>query len=418
MYTDIRRLPVEMRDWLTRWEADHGIPVRVLNGAWRAGAEFANNNWTDRQVRDSEFTRQQASAQGLTIISAATTLSDAWLDYGPIIPTPPGLVEGAYTFADLYAGGYEDDYADPNYPDRTYDMGQHTPIVWHDANGHNRRFGEIGDRIVYFWWALETSTPQRWDYDALFASLEDAIDSEAAARRMEALLAASFTNFMEFMSEGRINSQINALRENIAAQERNISSWQTQLAAAISQASGQSAQIEAMMAAAARTEEEWRQQYELVINNPAVESLLFRNNSLRIVTHPLTLQGREQYEGQTRWLGRFQIDVHLTNYSIRIHNLDNPQSGRDHPHVPGGAPCFGGNASEFTQLIGNGQFGIFVELIIQWLENYNPRDDWGRYASLWFNQPDADPRFQPGGDTENVETVAATTQETTVGTPA
>ena len=411
MFTDVRHFQPGYVHWLEEWERDHGIPVRVLNGGWR-GAPVANNNWTDRQVRGSGFTRQQASAQGLTIVLMGSSIPNAYINYGGTLPSPPAVIENSLSFSDVFYLGYADGYVNPDYPRVEPDLSEIEPISWMDTSGHPRIYGEITDRVVYFHWNLATMDPGNIDLDVLFAQLEDAIDSEATERRLQEMLARSFDNFMEFMNEGRINAQVEQLRTNITVWERDIVTYQEHLAQTIANAQGASSQMAALLAMREQSEDDWRAQYQMIADNPAVERILFRGTGLQIVTHPITLRGRDQYVGQTRWLGRFQIDVNLRNFSVRMRNLDNPQGGRDHPHVPNGGPCFGGNASEFTNLIGNGQFGIFTELIIQWLENYNPRDDWGQYARLWFEQPDADPRLQEQ-DQEAAEPTTGDAEQTT-----
>lgn len=408
MYTAIRSFPAGLRAYLEQWEQDHNIPVRVIDGGWAVGMEQPNNNWTDRQVRESGFTRQQASAQGLTIVSNASHVNNAWIDYGRNIPIPPATDRArpdGHTFSDIITA-YPPGTDDPT-GRGPYDFGDYEPIVWNDpTNEQPRVYGEVGERVVFYYWHLSRCLDGYWDHNVLFAQLEDAIDSEAAERRMAELRERSFDHFMEFMSEGRINRQVDALRTQLQSHEANISQWQNSLAQAISQATGIGAQLQSLVASTGRSQEEWREQYNLIVNNQAVTDVIFRNNTLTVTTDHIRLQGQPRgsygrnYEGQSRWLGRFQITVNLTDFSTRIQNLDNPQQGRAHPHVNGTSPCFGGNASEFTNLLGNGQFGIYFELIIAWLENYNPNDDWGRYADYWFNLPDADPRFQEDAQTE------------------
>jgi hypothetical protein len=101
------------------------------------------------------------------------------------------------------------------------------------------------------------------------------------------------------------------------------------------------------------------------------------------MTHPET--------GETRWLGRFRAEINVSSNEVRLHNLDNPRNGRDHPHVSGGVPCFGGHHDAFSQLIAEGRWYVFLELAFQYLESFNAEDDWGQYAAYWFDVPDRTP---------------------------
>lgn len=108
------------------------------------------------------------------------------------------------------------------------------------------------------------------------------------------------------------------------------------------------------------------------------------------MTHPTT--------DETRWLGRFLIKIAFSGSNITIKNLDNPRNGLDHPHVAEGAPCFGGHERDFSELVAQGRWLVFFEMLLQYLETFNPRDDWGRRASYWFEVPDRDPSSPPPED--------------------
>ena len=98
---------------------------------------------------------------------------------------------------------------------------------------------------------------------------------------------------------------------------------------------------------------------------------------------------------ETRWLGRFRIVLNLNNGQIRLHNLDTRRGGRDHPHVVNGSPCFGSDHGIFSELMSMGSLNVLYEMLLQYLEKLNLRDEYGAYGSYWFEQDDVRPEGAP-----------------------
>lgn len=132
--------------------------------------------------------------------------------------------------------------------------------------------------------------------------------------------------------------------------------------------------------------EEWKQ----LVDHPRLANASLRENTLTLTTTDdlrLHCEGRED----TRWLGAFEVKIKLDQFDIRLANLNTRRGGRDHPHVVGGAPCFGGDHRAFIQLHSNGDLFVLFEMLLQYLETLNLRDEYGRYGSYWFDRDDERP---------------------------
>lgn len=93
----------------------------------------------------------------------------------------------------------------------------------------------------------------------------------------------------------------------------------------------------------------------------------------------------------TRWLGAFRIHVNFGTGHISLHNQNTRRGGRDHPHVVNGNPCFGGDYATFSNLLAGGDLFMLYEMLLQYLEKLNLKDEYGAFGSYWFDIPDERP---------------------------
>lgn len=140
---------------------------------------------------------------------------------------------------------------------------------------------------------------------------------------------------------------------------------------------------------AAHLAEEWDE----LRTHPRLASASMEGNQLTLVTaDDIRLHCEDRPD--TRWLGAFQIILNLSNGAITLNNLNTRRGGRDHPHVVNGNPCFGGDHQVFAQLLAEGHLSVLFEMLLQYLEKLNLRDEYGRYGAYWFEAEDERPPEQ------------------------
>lgn len=137
------------------------------------------------------------------------------------------------------------------------------------------------------------------------------------------------------------------------------------------------------------------EQYNLTLDHARVESVSFRGGVFTVLTTP-DLRMTRPSTGDVRWLGQFRMELSVDGTrGIKLHNLNTRRAGWNHPHVEGnGNPCFGGTSETIYELLAAGELFATVDLLIQYLETLNERDDWGRHGAFWFDVPDEDLALQ------------------------
>ena len=141
--------------------------------------------------------------------------------------------------------------------------------------------------------------------------------------------------------------------------------------------------------------EEW----ELLREHPRLAEAVVVDSKLTLVTTDDIRLHRED-SCETRWLGAFRIELDLNDGEIRLHNLHTRRGGRDHPHVVNGNPCFGGDHGVFSELMAAGSLHLLYEMLLQYLEKLNLRDEYGAYGAYWFEQEDVRPEGAPMPEVE------------------
>lgn len=83
-------------------------------------------------------------------------------------------------------------------------------------------------------------------------------------------------------------------------------------------------------------------------------------------------------------LGRMEITADLLNFSLKFKNKTHKFRGNyDHPHILKGNICYGNFGIGLPELIQQGRVGVFVDMVIAFLETCNPKDEWGAMAIYW-----------------------------------
>lgn len=129
--------------------------------------------------------------------------------------------------------------------------------------------------------------------------------------------------------------------------------------------------------------------YREIADHPRVREVRYATDTLFIRTDDIIM--RRDDTDEERYLGPFLISFNLEfSGTVTMHNEGGTRrGGRDHPHVPGGEPCFGQLSNAMMRAIGQRDFLVALELSIQYLETLNVADEWGRYGAYWFDMPDA-----------------------------
>ncbi len=112
---------------------------------------------------------------------------------------------------------------------------------------------------------------------------------------------------------------------------------------------------------------------------PGVTKTLVDDGIISIFTDQIDIE----YEGQLYDIGKFRIDIYTEggNGGVTCHNLTR-QVQRDgcnynHPHVKGdGSCCFGNIANGISILIGEYEYSVLAQMIIEYLRQVNPGDWW------------------------------------------
>ncbi len=83
-------------------------------------------------------------------------------------------------------------------------------------------------------------------------------------------------------------------------------------------------------------------------------------------------------------LGEIRIEFRMQDYSWVAKNLTHHWKGSfDHPHINAGNVCYGSFGVGLPEMLMQGRFAVFLDMLLQFLETCNPKDDWGKYSYYW-----------------------------------
>ena len=114
-----------------------------------------------------------------------------------------------------------------------------------------------------------------------------------------------------------------------------------------------------------------REEFQRLIDLSDVREASMRDDVLQVFTDTVYVEHR----GQRYEVGDFRIDIHFEGY-VMAHNLRN--CGRDqtydHPHIKRGAICMGNIREGIVKLIGEYQFAVVTQIMLDFLRTYNDGD--------------------------------------------
>ncbi len=306
------------------------------------------------------------------LLATPTAPFDVWLCHG--------AAEPGYSLASLTLT--PDDYSiDALLPASPPPM----PIVYNDC-----LIGEIRAGKVYEY--LNLRNPRSQDIYELFLNairqcVEPAFLAEDAARETEATERA----LREFVRTS-YDRGLATYRNEIDAEQGRITVYRDSLARSFQALRSQQDLLDALILVqrndgGERLLGEWARLGE----HPRITARRFAEPSSLVLTTSDDVRLHNPDTGESRWLGRFEITIDVATLEVRLRNLDTQRGGRDHPHVVAQRPCFGGAEGDFAELLGRGELYVIVELLFQYLETLNLRDEYGRYGAYWFDRDDERP---------------------------
>ena len=131
-------------------------------------------------------------------------------------------------------------------------------------------------------------------------------------------------------------------------------------------------------------------EFDGLTRHAKVAGVGIRGEEILIKTVPLTITSEAGYSDEIP-LGEFEIVIPTTarrSGSIRLLNRTNARENGGvvyhHPHVTDdGGPCFGAVEEQIINALSQGEYGGAFELILQYLQTYNPEDSYGDHIRFW-----------------------------------
>ena len=170
----------------------------------------------------------------------------------------------------------------------------------------------------------------------------------------------------------RRESRISQCQSNLRSTEQEINNLQRAIAGHVERLQGFRRELELLKHMDDDTN--YGAEYDKLLEVPQVEDVQV-SDKVSVTTSEIAITHR----GKTYPMGRFRIDFLLNDRFgvVRCYNLDRSFDGGEyyHPHIRGsGECCFGNMAEGIGQLVGEFQFSIATQMIIQFLNSYNPDD--------------------------------------------
>ena len=170
----------------------------------------------------------------------------------------------------------------------------------------------------------------------------------------------------------RREARLRQFQDSIRAAESTINDFQRRLSVEVQRLRDHRAELKVLENMDDDTD--YGAEFDKLLEVPEVEKVDV-TDKISVTTKKVVIT----HEGREFTMGRFRIDFYLRDHIgvLRCHNLDTTFRGGDyyHPHIRSSGECCFGNMSEgIGQLIGEFQFSIATQMLIQFLHSYNPDD--------------------------------------------
>lgn len=348
-------------------------PVKVVQGMYRQVLSAPTWDATDVDALGGQFTLDELNEQGVVIIDWATASNPTQRNWGSI--------PGAY-----YTNGNDHDLRvqEVLIPAEGDDLAERYSLT------DDFVMAEVGPRTVWFTTTLRyLPDAQDLALDALLGEpLRIARDAARWADFEERMRERNRRMFIEQLTEGVAERRVAGVRQDAQQAERELRSLEVQLSQTLRTLSDSKARLEVAEAGLRKSEEYWVKELEQIERHPMTKRVSVAGTSLTIYTEELTMYDPRDDDRHVT-LGQFEIVIDVENHNIRLNNLTNRRRDRDHPHVSGGEACFGGHGSQIMKFLADFEIGSLYEVLLSYLQSFNPDDDWGRYAAWWFTTEEA-----------------------------
>lgn len=406
--TPTRTLPQQALDVLTSIEEELGRSILLIGtrpvGSRRRARILIPDAWHNVDGRLPEPVPQETKDNAIVVVIGATESG------------------GQFTYKERFTRGDFVENTDFNVVGRYFTPGEYVMVNDEAPEAYSlegwRNYADLHENLACFGFGYSTN----WDRDMVAALdwgkiIGDPVRIVGAADFAEEMAASRRARdeqaFAAYMMSNR-STALTQARARLTSAEQYITQYTDELARQMTVARTTGLEITGIEARLAGQEDEgaWRQKWGAIVNHAKATEVRLVDGLMTITTQDLFMT--HPRNGETRWLGRFDITINPNSGTVRLTNLDNPKGGRDHPHVPQSSPCWGNAASMVSTLMSQGELYALLDLCIMFLETFNLADDWGAYAAYWFDVDDETPsRLRPTADGEQPVVVADGNEPTT-----
>lgn len=372
MYSEVN-LGDEISRYLIEVEGILGVPIRVLDAGF--SRNFNPPNWNTTHIRNSGYTTRDGIAKGITVC------------YWGQISNGRAISQN-----NLPGGFYKDGEARTNGLSDFLQMGD-TGIV-EPVSIDGLVYGEVDERTVWIYLhPYYITDPHMLDLPKVFGEPIILSASPDLKEKMEETREARNREwFLGLVNQTRGEQELERLRGEISDYERQLRSYEERKQQSIVNLKQRQNDIDIVFSRLHRPEEEWLKEWEALTNHPRILKINFTSNDeIEFWTDRIVMSN----EGEHYHLSdSIRVTMNISTCTILIFNEDGRRRNRDHPHVENNQPCWGALDATIHDLLADGKLGPVVEFIFQYLEGFNPRDDWGRYIAWWddarIDSPDAE----------------------------
>jgi hypothetical protein len=181
--------------------------------------------------------------------------------------------------------------------------------------------------------------------------------------------------------------EIDRLEQNRVDHETRADSLREQVEAIDVQLRNRQNDLDTALAALDTTSTESPQALaDYLTHQPLIDSWFMPDtDSLRVITGPMNMQHPDNPDINIP-VGAFAITLQRDG-AHRCVNLTDRRGSRDHPHIVRGSFCTGAYAGNMRTALRAGRITDAINLLLNFLQTFNPHDDYGRTWTLWQDSP-------------------------------
>lgn len=324
---------------------------------WTAGHWIDSNATIPDEMSVNDF--------GITVVASGASTSPE-LEYIEALPSTLSTDDQDIPYGmDMFRQNR------PDFPG-VYFLKEEDDFIW----------GEIQDRLVY-WYFSPSYIDENADLNKLITQpILKSFNDEFLKELREVQKVTNLERFKLALNTAN-TTRMNNVRREITDFENQINSYLRHITEYTNHLRERRMQMEFFTHKEEVDQDSWDEQWNALHRFPDIDEINFINNDI-LQVKTVDLDMVDPQDGRITNLGVMQIDINCTTFSVEIHNLTNKRLNRDHPHVENGGPCWGNIGPNVSRMIGEGDIAQAIDLILQYLKSYNPDDDWGRYANLFF----------------------------------